>query len=600
MEQETQNGRRINVISDRDHARSRYRIYLGDSIPKSVAFKELIDNELDVVNESSQPATQAEMWVAQDSIMCMDNGRGISTEKHSDEYQDTNLWLAIGKLHTTSNDGGVSETVGANGVGLSLANFCSVDFAAARIVSSGRGAARTQMAYGYLTKDGELAEDFALNGIEASDLLKKLGLPSTVKLPFDSGFFTFGRYDNSVLPDTPDVKWLFDYTRLRASELGGNAKVITYKGYLQDGFAGDASYQDTWYRGSDQWLARVGKSRTESWVERIEKNDHAFLHKSRMNGFRFAFFDSPIPQDSDIVPIVQGAPVDNPQKMSYSFEFNGEKFSVQVPFSFYYVSTDYPPYNGEVQTKRTIRSPFMEARSIFARMEGTEGEGGRIFEVYRKKAELDYLKSLEKNVSQTSWYPPIGPADQAELIIAEGMSAIGGIKSERDPATQGCIGLRGKFLNVWNRNKEACLRSEVVAQIMGVLAANDFKRVILAGDEDEDGRAIVVLLLALITKFRPEMIKDGKVAVVKTPHFIFKKRGASEQWSDDPRDCPPGYTVDTIKGLGGLSPEQIRNFITDPSTRTLINITWDDEDDAAVQSAFDKTLGDGGKQWVVV
>ena len=73
-------GREIELISDRDLARKRMAIFLGMDIPSTIVRKEILDNELDVVNERGQKATECHIYLSPNRIKVMDNGRGISTE----------------------------------------------------------------------------------------------------------------------------------------------------------------------------------------------------------------------------------------------------------------------------------------------------------------------------------------------------------------------------------------------------------------------------------------------------------------------------------------------------------------------------------------
>ena len=116
-------GRKVSKASSRFLAKKRSPLFYGTDIPSTVSRKEIIDNELDVISERKMPAKQAVIKLSPRRLVVMDDGPGISTE--SDNGKETNLWLAAGELFTSSNYEGESDSVGNNGVGLSLGMLTS-------------------------------------------------------------------------------------------------------------------------------------------------------------------------------------------------------------------------------------------------------------------------------------------------------------------------------------------------------------------------------------------------------------------------------------------------------------------------------------------
>ena len=140
---------------------------------------------------------------------------------------------------------------------------------------------------------------------------------------------------------------------------------------------------------------------------------------------------------------------------------------------------------------------------------------------------------------------------------------------------------------------QKAMLADVVKQILNAVIYTNYKRVIIATDEDADGSHICGLLLALFARFT-NLIQDGKVYRIHSPHYLFKKRGAELQWSDDAKDCPKGYHVTTLKGLGGMSANEVEHFIMNHETRDLINIVWDD----AATESLDHAFSYGGENWI--
>ena len=102
----------------------------------------------------------------------------------------------------------------------------------------------------------------------------------------------------------------------------------------------------------------------------------------------------------------------------------------------------------------------------------------------------------------------------------------------------------------------------------------------------------------MVLRFAPEIVEEGKLKFVHSPHYIFKKKGAKEILGGDyAHECPEGYHSKVIKGLGGLSDSEVKHFITNPETRDLWTIEL--EDKKKDFATIDSTLGDGGKKYIV-
>ena len=151
-------------------------------------------------------------------------------------------------------------------------------------------------------------------------------------------------------------------------------------------------------------------------------------------------------------------------------------------------------------------------------------------------------------------------------------------------------------MNCWRSDIKYAMKSEEVKQILNAILYTPYKRIIFATDADPDGYHISTLLLGLLYQFTNK-IQEGKVCYVNTPYYVFKKRGQEEQWSNDAKDCPKGYHVSTLKGLGSLTPEQVERFIINEDTRELIY--FEDRNPAKSEEALDISLLEGGKRWIL-
>lgn len=586
-------GREIELINDRDLARKRLPIFAGQTIPSTVVRKEIIDNTIDVVGERGQRADECVIRVSPNRLWVMDNGSGISTSK-KEGMDVTHLWLACAKMFSSSNYGGVSDSVGANGVGLTIANYTSKLF---RITLFNRkNVEYYQFMDGFLTGTQECLDnvnqhpelfddtDKAMALEEGDCVSNPISVEEGTKLfhpMYEIGFMVDVTWfpnekRRELFPDEADLRWLEDYTAKRVGELASGK--VTFERYSSDEMD-EHSLLSRKVLGKNP--DEIGVTYVPSWKELCEQSGAAMFKEGP---WTIALSKNSL---SHVNPVVQGAPVKHQETYGAYIEIQEYRVRVQVPVTFQYVSKDYPPYQD--QTKTEVRFPSAEASRAFQR-------SGEIYQYFYREAEKAYMAKVIKDSGQDNsmFWPALGDPSEAELIIAEGYSAISGLKSQRNPKTQACIALRGKFLNTWNLDVQKAMRSEVVKQILDQIINVPYKAVIIACDEDSDGSHIRALLLALIARFT-NLIQQGKVFFTHTPHYIFKKRGQDIRWSDDARDCPAGWHTTTLKGLGGLEASEVEKFIMNHETRELVNVQWDDKAWKSLDDAF--TYGCEG--WIV-
>lgn len=577
--------REIEILNDRGQARQRLNIWAGADMPHTIVVKELIDNEIDCINEKKQPATEVIIEIGPNRIKLMDDGAGISTDV-KEGTDKTHLWLACAKMFTSSNYQGVSDSVGANGVGLTTANYTSHHSVIANF--NGRTVKGYTFTDGYL--DGTEESGVKESGDLVANPLSYKNANERFAPYFEHGFltdFTFDKVPNEVFKDAIDIPWLVNYTKIRTAEI--NSGRVTMRVYEDNEFTKlKSEYKWSKNEAAKLCVADDGKyypnedgfTYLPSWDERVKSNDGEIIKEGP---WTLAFFKD---ESVKIPPIVQGAPIKERFVVNQSIDIQDYSVRLSIPYSIKYISTEYPPYQD--QTKTDIRLPYTVIGRSFEK-------AGDVYKHFYKEAEKAYMAKVISDSNSNMFWPSLGDDENSELIIAEGYSAISGIKAQRDPMTQACIALRGKISNVWNLDMVKAMNSDIIKQILNAVLHNNYKQIIIATDADADGSHISSLLIALFDRFT-NIINNNKLYYVHTPHYIFKK-GKDIQWSDDAKDCPSGYHVTTCKGLGSLTPAQTKLFITNPETRTLQRIVTNNETED--WSALDHAFSYGGENWII-
>ena len=219
--------------------------------------------------------------------------------------------------------------------------------------------------------------------------------------------------------------------------------------------------------------------------------------------------------------------------------------------------------------------------------------------------------------------------ERRELYIVEGDSALGACKQSRDAEFQGLMPVRGKILNCLKADYPRIFKSEIITDLIRVLGCgvevsgkavkdlNQFdlnnlrwNKVVICTDGDVDGFQIRTLILTMLYRLCPTLIREGKVYIAETPLFeiTYKDKTAEKTWfaysekekADILRSLEgKKVKIDRSKGLGENDPEMMWLTTMNPETRRLIKVLPDDVEETA--RVFDLLLGDnlsGRKEYI--
>ena len=206
--------------------------------------------------------------------------------------------------------------------------------------------------------------------------------------------------------------------------------------------------------------------------------------------------------------------------------------------------------------------------------------------------------------------------DKRELYIVEGDSAMGSVKLSRDAEFQGIMPVRGKILNCLKADYGRIFKSEIITDLLRVMGCGvevkdkrvkdlaefdldslRWNKIVICTDADVDGFQIRTLILTMLYRLVPTLIREGYVYIAESPLFeISTKDKTWFAYSDAEKNTivkkleGKKYTVNRSKGLGENEPEMMWMTTMNPATRRLIKVMPEDAEKTA--QVFDLLLGD--------
>jgi DNA gyrase subunit B len=193
---------------------------------------------------------------------------------------------------------------------------------------------------------------------------------------------------------------------------------------------------------------------------------------------------------------------------------------------------------------------------------------------------------------------------------------MGSVKQSRDAEFQGIMPVRGKILNCLKADYSRIFSSPIITDLIKVLGCGvevsgkkakelssfdidnlRWNKVIICTDADYDGFQIRTLILTMIYRLCPTLIRDGYVYIAESP--LFEITCKDKTWfaytEGEKNKILKGLEGKKVKlqrskGLGENDPEMMAMTTMNPETRRLIRVMPEDAERTAYY--FDMLLGD--------
>ncbi len=587
----------IEVLSGLEPVQKRPGMYTNTECPNHLA-QEIIDNSIDEAIAGF--ANKIEVYLHTDGSMTInDNGRGMPIDIHPQEGVP-GVEVILSKLHAGGkfSNKNYEFSGGLHGVGISVVNALSSSVEV--------WIRRNNKEYYIAFANGKKTIDLSIIG-EVS----KRNTGTKIKFLPNKTYFDNSKFTIKSLRHTLRSKAILlnDLEIIFYNEIDDSRDSWRYenglKDYLKNSLDGLESLpnEPLILEGNNNgekiniaiaWLPQYGQLITQSYVNLIPTT----LGGTHVNGLRlgltealkeFCEFRNLAPKNIKITP------EDVWQKIAYVLSIKVKE----------------PQFSGQTKERLSSRecASFVnnivkDAFSLWLNQHAIIGE--KIAQLAIDNAQTK-LKNQKKIVRKKITSGPALPGkladcvttdiDKTELFLVEGDSAGGSAKQARDKGYQAILPLRGKILNTWEVDTAHILSSNEIHDIsiaIGLEPDNEdlsglrYGKICILADADSDGLHIATLICALFVKHFPALVRQGCVFVAVPP--LYRIDAAKEVYYaiDDSqkeqiianiknKKSNTNIQVQRFKGLGEMNPTQLRQTTMLPQSRSLIQLTLDDQ-----------------------
>ena len=610
----------IEVLSGLEPVQKRPGMYTDTDCPNHLIY-EVIDNSVDEAIAGYCKAIQVNLF-KDGSIQVRDDGRGMPVDDHPEEKIPA-VELILTRLHAGAKFSNESYKFsgGLHGVGVSVVNALSKNLEV------------------WIKRDGQEYNMSFSNGdrkseLEIVDTVGKKNTGTTIRFWPNVSYFDSPKIKLKDLQHNlrakavlcPGLKIKFaDEASGEKSEWEYNEGASEYLTEMLDNidcipaipFSGKANTDEQELEWSMTWPERDYEGVQESYVNLIPTK-HGGTHVS---GFRTGLSES-IKEFADYRNLLPRG-----IKLSPEDVWMGLSYVVSVRI-------EDPQFSGQTKEKLSSRSVssfvtglIKDAFTLWLNQHPEAGDQivARAIENAQKRAKKNVKVKRKKATGGPTLPGKLADCtsdepDLCELFIVEGDSAGGSAKQARDRVFQAILPLRGKILNSWEVEESNLLSSQEISNISQALGVEPgaeevgnlrYHKICILADADSDGLHIATLICALFLRHFRKLVEDGHIYVSMPPLYridvgkeVFYALDESEKEKMlaglEKKKPDTKKTVTRFKGLGEMSPGQLRETTMLQESRRLVKLTIDNP--SYTEELMDKLMAKkrytDRKQWL--
>lgn len=584
----------ISVLSDMQHIRTRYGMYIGDAVDPRQLGSEALDNALDESQAGHSRLTEVFIDTKNRVQTIKDYGRGIpiGITKNVDGSDIEVLQLLCTKSFSGGKFNGNNYRVrsGLNGVGLGCTNALSSQFEISTrrngrsvYLACERGEVK-QLIYSPTSQENGVTISFKGDtDIFDTDIIPIEFWMNRCKVSKAFGYPIDLYVDNSKV--ALEVDSLCDLMPLEEEETVYSDAII--KAEIESGefinvairYTSETSSKSYGYtnllfnRYGGTHVRLLDRAIETVWSEFYKEAPVALKPSDCKIGLRslVAVFINEASFGSQTKDKLT-SPNKQIQPLIDAFAEKYREWLIENPEMRQALLNRFSEYRMS-QNKLTARKEIMELVKI---NESTDGKT-----VKRKSVVNGLIECTSSDVEGT------------ELYIVEGNSAGGTAARARNKKKQSVLPMRGKIKNIAYMSIEDALKSEDIRKIVNATGAGvgedtdpdrcRYEKVIISADADPDGKHITALEISVYVNLMPALVKAGRVYVLVPPLYGYqdtKNYVFTNEFDEIPEKLRRSKGFTRYKGLGEMDDDEFRQSCMTDGQRTLYQVQFPSDIDA--------------------
>ncbi len=617
-EEETYGAHSIEVLEGLEPVRKRPGMYIGGTDINALhhLIAEVFDNSMDEVVAGYARKIEVNL-ISKNQISITDNGRGIPIDPHPKFPDKSALEIILNTLHSGGKfDGKAYETSGGlHGVGISVVNALSSQLNVEVIkngevynqdYSRGKTASKLTKISTSKQKSGTkitfIADEqiFERIDFDAEKLYKFIKSKAYLHKGVQIFWQSYKEFDN--IPQTEIICFENGIVSL-LDELCKNQELV-----IEERFIGKENFKNS--IGKVEWCI--------AWPSYFNGNCKSFcntvatpLGGTHETGMKNALFKAvksyAILQNKKNLNII-GDDIMNSSIMIISSFVREPQFQGQTKEKLVskdvikkiedVVKDSFEHFLLQNVKKANILLDFFIAKA-------TERLSKKKFQEISRKNILSKLR-LPGKLTDCSQEDQAG----TEIFLVEGDSAGGSAKQARNRKTQAILPLKGKILNVASSTRDKILANQEISDLNIALGSSmgssfdlsklRYEKIIIMCDADVDGAHIASLLMTFFFQEMQELIEKKHLYLAVPPLFRITA-GNKTYYANDLEERNniianlekryKNIEIGRFKGLGEMTPKQLKETTMEPNTRMLYQVILDDNNFEISQEKIDHLMG---------
>lgn len=562
----------IRVLGEIEHIRLNPAMYIGHTDNPAHLVEEALDNALD--EALAGHATIVAVMVESKTGVCkvIDNGRGIPLTNNTPVTISSKLFSGA-KFQDKKTAYEIST--GLHGVGLVAVNALSSEYAIE------------------VYRDGRHGSFEFKN----TKLIKKLVKKHDGKVPFSTKvqFQASKKIFDSIMPDLDRIR---KRLIVAAAEMSDDMALVLTVDEDKEVFrmSLDDFFKTYCLSGDSQMFYHhiISEKKPESFSVMMAFEDDGSAAAKYVTSVNLLPVESGGTHILAFQDMLRDFFTAKAKKYDYSFRPNDCFYGLRAYLS---LNLKAPDLSGQTKERLVNKKADLEkfTKDLKQSLEllSTENEEELLallqrFQDYRRKLDSKRMVKNGTGKRASTKFTKLRdcPSRDGELFIVEGESAGGSIIQSRDKSRHAILPLKGKSIPNITTKKNILKNTEVGELITAIgtgiephfdFSKMRYEKIICAADADSDGAHIACLVTMVIAILVPEVIKEGRYYIAQTPLYaINEKKEFVPLWNEEELEeaKSKNRTISRFKGLGELTPAQLKICLLNEDTRNLRQIQY--------------------------